>query len=52
MPALIETEMKKLGATYECAADWNSFAVTDGKLVTGQNPQSSTDCAKQVLAAM
>jgi putative intracellular protease/amidase len=52
VPALIETEMKKLGGLYECKPDWNAFAVTDGKLVTGQNPQSSTECAKQALAAM
>eukprot|EP00802_Teleaulax_amphioxeia_P013320 Tamp_13370.p1 GENE.Tamp_13370~~Tamp_13370.p1 ORF type:complete len:230 (+),score=61.70 Tamp_13370:3-692(+) len=52
VPKLVETEMKALGAEYVCAADWHPHAVTDGKLVTGQNPQSSVECAKQVLAAM
>src|SRR5260370_30451357 len=35
---LIATEpLKRLGGVYEKAADWQSFAITDGRLVTGQN---------------
>ena len=38
VPFLVEDELKRLGGLYEKAADWASFAVTDGRLVTGQNP--------------
>ena len=31
------------------AADWQSFAITDGRLVTGQNPASSTLAAQHLL---
>ncbi len=32
--------------------DWSEHVVTDGKLVTGQNPQSSEGVAKAVLAVL
>jgi putative intracellular protease/amidase len=38
---LVEDELKRLGGLYEKAADWANFVVTDGRLVTGQNPASS-----------
>ena len=52
VPFLLEDKLKELGATYEKADDWNSKAVVDGKLVTGQNPQSSEACAKEVIALL
>lgn len=50
VPFLIEDEFKALGATYEKGADWGPFVVVDGKLITGQNPASSEDAAKALLA--
>lgn len=49
VPFLVEDELKKLGGLYEKAADWESFAITDGLLITGQNPASSTAAAKMLL---
>ncbi|SDF20878.1 type 1 glutamine amidotransferase domain-containing protein [Phytopseudomonas seleniipraecipitans] len=49
VPFLIEDEFQKLGAHYEKGADWASFVITDGKLVTGQNPASSEEAAKALL---
>lgn len=49
VPFLIEDEFQKLGAQYEKGADWASFVITDGKLVTGQNPASSEEAAKALL---
>lgn len=49
VPFLIETRFKELGAKYEKADDWNSKVCVDGNLVTGQNPQSSDDCAMAVV---
>jgi putative intracellular protease/amidase len=54
VPFLVEDELKRVGARYEKAPDWQSFAITDGRIVTGQNPASSTAAAKaliEVLAA-
>jgi putative intracellular protease/amidase len=49
VPFLVEDELKRLGGRYEKAADWQSFTITDGKLVTGQNPASSQATAKALL---
>ena len=54
VPFLVEDELKRIGGLYEKATDWESFAITDGRVVTGQNPASSTAAAKvllQLLAA-
>ena len=47
-----QAKFKEQGALYERADDWNSKAVTAGKLVTGQNPQSSGAVADAVLEAL
>jgi putative intracellular protease/amidase len=48
---LCEDKFKELGGVYECADPWNSKAVEDGPLITGQNPQSSEAVAKLLVAA-
>jgi putative intracellular protease/amidase len=52
VPFLLESRLAELGATHEHGAMWSSFAVRDGFLVTGQNPQSSVLTAKETLAAI
>jgi putative intracellular protease/amidase len=49
VPFLVEDELKRLGGLYEKAADWESFAIVDGLLITGQNPASSTAAAQALL---
>jgi putative intracellular protease/amidase len=49
VPFLVEDELKRLGAHYEKAPDWQSHAVVDGRLITGQNPASSTAAAKALM---
>lgn len=51
-PWLVEDALKEKGAVIENAAAWTSNVVRDGNLITGQNPQSSEDVAKEVLAAL
>jgi len=46
---VIEDKFIELGAKYQKADDWNSKVCVAGNLVTGQNPQSSDDCAKKVV---
>ncbi|WFU49863.1 type 1 glutamine amidotransferase domain-containing protein [Sinorhizobium terangae] len=49
VPFLVEDELKRLGGRFEKAADWADFTVVDGRLITGQNPSSSTSAAKELL---
>jgi putative intracellular protease/amidase len=49
VPFLVEDELKRLGGLYEKVGDWQSFAITDGHLITGQNPASSGAAAQQLL---
>jgi len=49
VPFLLESKMKELGGNYEKADDWNPKVCTDGKLITGQNPQSSEAVAAEVI---
>jgi putative intracellular protease/amidase len=49
VPFLLEEELKAKGASYSKADDWHPHAITDGTLITGQNPASSDLVAKAVL---
>ncbi len=49
VPFLVEDELKRLGGLFEKVANWVPFVVTDGKLVTGQNPASSKAGAEALL---
>lgn len=51
-PWLVEDALREKGAVIENGAAWSSNVVRDGNLITGQNPQSSGDVAKEVLAAL
>lgn len=52
VPFLVEDELKRLGGLYEKGPDWQSFVVVDGRLITGQNPASSTATAQTLLKAL
>jgi len=52
VPFLVEDELLRLGAIYEKVANWQPFSVTDGRLITGQNPASSTSAAQALLKLM
>ncbi|TCD15454.1 type 1 glutamine amidotransferase domain-containing protein [Oricola cellulosilytica] len=52
VPFLVEDMLIANGGQYEKGADWASFVVTDGKLVTGQNPASSEEAASKLLALL
>ncbi|MEH6807632.1 MAG: type 1 glutamine amidotransferase domain-containing protein [Hyphomonas oceanitis] len=52
VPFLVEDMLKENGGHYKKGDDWASFVVTDGKLVTGQNPASSAEAAKKLLALL
>jgi putative intracellular protease/amidase len=49
VPFLVEDELKRLGAIFEKVPNWQPFSITDGRLITGQNPASSTSAAQALL---
>lgn len=49
VPFLVEEMLKQNGGQYSKGADWQSYTLTDGHLITGQNPASSQAAAKAVL---
>ncbi|QRY70676.1 type 1 glutamine amidotransferase domain-containing protein (plasmid) [Ensifer sp. PDNC004] len=52
VPFLVEDELLDLGAVFSKVKDWCVHAVVDGRLITGQNPASSGETAKALLAAL
>ena len=52
VPFLVEDMLKQNGGHYEKGADWASYVVRDGMLVTGQNPASSAAAAKELLTLL
>jgi putative intracellular protease/amidase len=49
VPFLVEDELRRLGANFEKLANWQPFSVVDGRLITGQNPASSTSAAQALV---
>lgn len=49
VPFLVEDELLRLGAVFEKLANWQPFHVVDGRLITGQNPASSTTTAQALM---
>ena len=49
VPFLVEDMLKQNGGTYRKADDWQPYVVSDGLLITGQNPASSEPTAQALL---
>jgi putative intracellular protease/amidase len=49
VPFLVEDELTRLGGLYSSGPDWQPHVVSDGLLVTGQNPASSVGVAQALL---
>lgn len=49
VPFELEDALKQRGAKYSAAAPWQAYVVTDGRLVTGQNPASAKGVAESVI---
>jgi len=52
VPFLVEDMLTRSGGHYSKAADWQPHVVTDGLLITGQNPASSDLAARALLTAI
>ena len=49
VPFLLEDKLKEVGGHYSKGPDWSSYVLVDGLLVTGQNPASSEEAARELL---
>ena len=49
VPFLVEDVLKANGGLYSKGDDWASYVVSDGLLITGQNPTSSSEAAKVLV---
>jgi putative intracellular protease/amidase len=49
VPFLVEDMLRTNGGNYSKVANWQPYVVTDGLLITGQNPASSEPAAKELL---
>ncbi|MES9854459.1 MAG: type 1 glutamine amidotransferase domain-containing protein [Candidatus Thiodiazotropha sp. L084R] len=52
MPFLLESRLRDLGANFVEKPNWSDHVQVDGKLITGQNPQSSRSTALAVIDAL
>jgi putative intracellular protease/amidase len=52
IPFLLEERMIESGAIYQKKAKWQVLVVTDGALITGQNPGSATGVGEALAAAL
>lgn len=52
VPFLVEDELTQLGAIFEKVPNWQPFSIVDGRLVSGQNPASSTSAAEALLTLL
>lgn len=52
VPFLVEDMLKANGGVYSKGPDWASYVVSDGLLITGQNPGSSSEAATTLIAQL
>lgn len=52
VPFLVEDELKAKGGIFSKGPDWASYVLTDGLLLTGQNPASSQAAAEALLSKL
>jgi putative intracellular protease/amidase len=52
VPFLLEDKLEERGAHHSEAPPFHAHVVRDGRLVTGQNPQSAEGVGEQVVAAL
>lgn len=52
VPFLVQDKLTENGGQYSKAGDWQPYVVTDGALITGQNPASSEPAAHAVLTRL
>lgn len=52
VPFLLQTALESRQCVFDDAAPWSDHVVVDGRLITGQNPQSALSLGRTLLAAL
>lgn len=52
VPFMLQSALEERGCTYDEAAPWSDHVVVDGRLITGQNPQSALSVGQAILKAL
>jgi putative intracellular protease/amidase len=52
VPFLVEDELMNLGATFSKVKNWGVHTISDGQLITGQNPASSGPTARVLVETL
>lgn len=52
MPFRLQSALEDKGAVFDCDKPWTDHVVADGRLITGQNPQSALDLGKKLLEVL
>lgn len=52
VPFLLEDRLKAIGGIYEKSDPWQSHVTVDGRLITGQNPQSAKAVGIAIVKAL
>lgn len=52
VPFMLETELRKHGALFECSDNFQSHVVVNDRIITGQNPMSAFAVAKAIVVAL
>ena len=52
VPFMLESALRERGANYTSVAPWQAYSITDGRLVTGQNPASATAVAERMITVL
>lgn len=49
VPFMLETKIRERGGNFEAGKNWADQVVVDGRLITGQNPQSASRLGKSIV---
>lgn len=52
IPYLLEESLTRMAGQYSKKAPWSAFVVEQGRVITGQNPQSATDVGKAMATQL
>ncbi|TDQ09479.1 type 1 glutamine amidotransferase domain-containing protein [Pedobacter metabolipauper] len=52
VPFMLESALRERGANYQSVAAWQAHSISDGRLVTGQNPASAKSVAEKMIAIL
>lgn len=52
VPYILETELRKLGAIFKCTDNFEPYVVNDKRIITGQNPASSSLVADELVKSI